>query len=184
MASPRPIPPATKTGTASISGNISCASTPVDTGPIWPPASMPSTISPSTPMRTSLRASASAGAKHSTRAPDALTRAMAAARGSPPARMTWLTPRSAHTSISASSSGCMVIRLTPNGAAVRARAPAISASSSSGPRDPQATTPKPPALDTAATNPRSETHDIAPAMIACSLPSSARPRSHCRARRR
>ena len=42
IASPRPMPPATNTGTSRISGRISCASTLVATGPIWPPASMPS----------------------------------------------------------------------------------------------------------------------------------------------
>ena len=42
IASPRPMPPATNTGTSVTTGRISCASTLVETGPIWPPASMPS----------------------------------------------------------------------------------------------------------------------------------------------
>src|SRR5438270_806974 len=53
MASPRPMPPATKIGTSRTAGRISCASTDVATGPIWPPASMPSMISASAPILTS-----------------------------------------------------------------------------------------------------------------------------------
>src|SRR3990172_2072035 len=41
MASPRPMPPATNTGISRTSGRISCASTLVETGPIWPPAAPP-----------------------------------------------------------------------------------------------------------------------------------------------
>jgi hypothetical protein len=50
-------------------GSISCASTLVETGPIWPPASMPSITSASTPDRISFLASASVGAKQMTLAP-------------------------------------------------------------------------------------------------------------------
>src|SRR6185312_5310783 len=44
-------------------GRISCARTDVETGPMWPPASMPSITSASTFERISFFASASAGAK-------------------------------------------------------------------------------------------------------------------------
>ena len=53
IASPRPNPPATKTGTSRICGRISCASTVSETGPIWPPASEPSITSASAPERIS-----------------------------------------------------------------------------------------------------------------------------------
>ena len=49
IASPRPMPPATKTGTSVRCGSISCASTAVETGPIWPPASLPSMTIASAP---------------------------------------------------------------------------------------------------------------------------------------
>jgi hypothetical protein len=52
-----------------ISGRISWARTEVETGPIWPPASMPSITSASTPERISFLASASAGAKAISLAP-------------------------------------------------------------------------------------------------------------------
>ena len=56
------MPPATKIGTSpASSGNISCARTLVETGPIWPPASIPSITSASTPERTSFFPSASVG---------------------------------------------------------------------------------------------------------------------------
>ncbi len=74
IASPRPMPPATKTGTSRNAGKISCAKTLVETGPIWPPASMPSITIASAPMRTSFLAIARAGAKHSSLAPDSLMR--------------------------------------------------------------------------------------------------------------
>ena len=60
----------------------------------------------------------------------------------------------------------MVIRLTPNGLSVSAWVPAISASSSAGVIEPQAITPKPPALEMAATRWRSLTQLIAPPMMA------------------
>ncbi len=43
------MPPATKTGTSRTCGRISCASTVSDTGPICPPASLPSITSASAP---------------------------------------------------------------------------------------------------------------------------------------
>ena len=73
------MPPATKTGTSRISGRISCASTDVVTGPIWPPASMPSITIASAPERTSFLARTRAGAKHISLAPPCLTRCMATA---------------------------------------------------------------------------------------------------------
>src|SRR5665213_2468417 len=82
IASPRPMPPATKTGTAGRFGRISCASTPVETGPIWPPASMPSMTMASAPMRTSFLAMTSAGAKHRSFMPALLMRWTAAVLGS------------------------------------------------------------------------------------------------------
>src|SRR5437899_2308954 len=120
MASPRPIPPATNTGTSRISGRISWASTLVETGPIWPPASIPSMMIASAPERSSFLASTSAGAKHITLARPVRMRAMAAPGGSPPASTMWPTRWSRQTSTSSSSLGCMVIRLTPNGRSVSA----------------------------------------------------------------
>ena len=69
-----------------------------------------------------------------------------------------------------------MIRLTPNGRSVSARVAAISAASSSGDIEPEAITPKPPALEIAATRLRSDTQVIAPPMIANSQPSTVRPR--------
>ena len=56
---------------------------------------------------------------------------------------------SRQTRIRSSSCGCMVIRFTPNGLSVSAWVPAISAASRSGSIEPQAITPKPPALEIA-----------------------------------
>ena len=91
MASPRPIPPATKIGTSFKTGIISCAKTEVVTGPICPPASCPSITKASTPMRTNRRAKASAGAKHIILIPAFLTALIDSALGSPPAKIIWLT---------------------------------------------------------------------------------------------
>ena len=64
------MPPATNTGMSLATlGRISCARTEVETGPIWPPASMPSITSASAPDRISFFASASAGAKQTSLAP-------------------------------------------------------------------------------------------------------------------
>ena len=62
----------------------------------------------------------------------------------------------------------MVIRLTPNGAAVSAWVAAISAPAGPGSCEPQAITPKPPALEMAETRWRSLTQLIAPPMMAAS----------------
>jgi hypothetical protein len=78
MASPRPIPPATNTGTSLMSGRISCASTLVETGPICPPASAPSMISASAPILTSFLPSAAVGAKQITFAPPSFKRVIVA----------------------------------------------------------------------------------------------------------
>ena len=92
MSPPWPIPPATKIGTsADKAGNISWARTEVETGPIWPPASMPSMTSASTPDLISFFAKASAGAKQISFAPLPLIRSIAPGGGKPPARTTWLT---------------------------------------------------------------------------------------------
>ena len=64
-------------------GRISCASTEVETGPIWPPASIPSITSASTPERISFLASASAGAKQISLAPLRLDPLDRAARRKP-----------------------------------------------------------------------------------------------------
>ncbi len=72
----------------------------------------------------------------------------------------------------------MVMRLTPKGFAVRSCVPSISCRNRSGDIAPQAITPNPPALEIAATRRRSDTHDIAPPMMACSQPSNALPRRH------
>ena len=121
------MPPATNTGTARSWGRISWASTLVETGPMWPPASMPSMIKASAPWRTSRRPRPRLGAKQSSRAPPSLTLAMVARAGRPPASTMWLTRRSRQTSTSSASLGCMMIRLTPNGRLVRVWVAAISA---------------------------------------------------------
>ncbi|GGA46388.1 hypothetical protein GCM10011395_15800 [Sphingomonas psychrolutea] len=77
----------------------------------------------------------------------------------------------------------MVMRFTPNGLSVIVLVAAISASSSSGVIAPHAINPKPPAFEMAETRCRSLTHDIAPQMIAVSLPRKAVPRA-MRAERR
>ena len=155
----------------------------METGPIWPPASIPSIMMASAPFLTSLRAVAAVGAKQTTLAPVSRTRRMTAEGGSPPARTTWLTPRSAQTPIRSSRRGCMVIRLTPKGLDVRSLVPAISASSWSGDMEPEASTPKPPPLEMAATRLRSDTQVMAPPMMANSVPRNARPLLHSRSSR-
>jgi hypothetical protein len=69
----------------------SWASTLVDTGPIWPPASIPSITSASAPDRISFLASASAGVKAISLAPLPLIRSIAPPGGRPPASTTWVT---------------------------------------------------------------------------------------------
>ncbi len=131
-----------------------------------PPASLPSMTMASAPSRTSRRASDSAGAKQTRRAPPSLTARTAAPDGTPPASTTCPTPAAMHTPTSSSSCGCMVIRLTPNGSFVRVWVARISASSRAGPIEPHATTPKPPASEMAATRCRSLTQLIAPPITA------------------
>src|SRR5271165_1353599 len=178
MASPRPMPPATKTGTSWMCGRISCASTVRLTGPIWPPASEPSITNASAPERTRRLASTRAGVKAISFAPPSFTARTALPGGMPPASTMWPTFASKHTRARSSSWGCMVIRLTPNGRSVSAWVPAISAASRSGVIEPQAITPKPPALDMAATRWRSLTQVIAPPMMAWRQPRNAVPRTH------
>src|SRR3546814_645571 len=164
---------------------MSCASTDVETGPIWPPASMPSITSASTPERSSFLPSESAGVKQISFAPNAFTASIAGAGGSPPASTTWPTPCLAQTWIRSASCGCMVMRLTPNGLCVSALVPAISASRSSGDIAPHAITPNPPAFDMAETRWRSDTQLIAPPRIAASVPRKSHPRAiSCERRRR
>ena len=59
-----------------------------------------------------------------------------------------------------------MIRLTPNGRPVRPEVAAISVASISGDMEPEAMTPKPPALEMADTRLRSETQVMAPPMMA------------------
>ena len=127
---------------------------------------MPSITMASAPSRTSRLANASAGAKHSTRVPASLILRIAADGGRPPASTTWLTRAAMQASISASSSGCMVMRLTPNGLSVSARVAAISPARSAGVMEPQAITPNPPPLEMAATRSCSDTQVMAPPMMA------------------
>ena len=84
-------------------------------------------------------------------APPSFTARTAQLGGMPPASTMWPTRASRQTRMSASSRGCMVIRLTPNGRSVSDCAPATSAASMSGSIEPQAITPKPPELEIAAT---------------------------------
>ena len=63
----------------------------VATGPIWPPASMPSITSASAPERNCFFASASVGAKTITLAPISLSASRLPLGGNPPASTTWLT---------------------------------------------------------------------------------------------
>ena len=166
-ASPRPMPPATNTGTSAASGGrISCASTQVETGPIWPPASIPSITSASTPERISFLASASAGAKQISLAPSPLIRSIAPAGGRPPARTTWLTPCRAQTSISSISMrvhGDQVDAERLRRCASWSRRSRCRADRASSPRRRSPRTP--PALDIAETRLRSETQLIAPPRI-------------------
>ena len=165
------MPPATKIGSCSpSSGSISCARTDVATGPICPPASLPSITKASTPDRANFLARVSAGAKQITFAPNSLIASMLPLGGNPPASTTCVTRCFAHTAIKSITCGCMVIRFTPNGFAVMALVAVISASSKSGVIAPQAITPNPPALEMADTRFRSDTHDIAPHIIATSQP--------------
>ena len=177
IASPRPMPPATNTGTSIMCGRISCASTLRLTGPICPPASEPSITSASAPARTSRLASDKAGAKHTTLAPPSLARRMAPPGGIPPANTMCPTRAARQASTSASRRGCMVIRFTPKGRSVRAWVPAISSARRSGSMAPLAITPKAPALESAATRLRSLTQLIAPPMTATRAPRNSAPRA-------
>jgi hypothetical protein len=147
----------------------------VETGPIWPPASLPSITSASAPERNSFFAS-DGGAKTMTLAPKALiasTLPLGDAAGQHDmAHAMLFTHRD------------QIEQQRVHGDQVDAErlggerlVPAISASSSAGVIAPQAITPKPPALLIAATRFRSETQLIAPHRIACSVPRKAAPRA-------
>ena len=127
---------------------------------------MPSMTKASIPARTKRSEMLSAGAKAMALAPPSLMRAIEAVTCRPPAKTMWETRRPRHTSMSAASSGCMVMRFTPNGWSVRSRVAAISASSWSGDMAPVAMTPKPPPLEMAATRSWFDTHVMAPPMMA------------------
>ena len=120
----------------------------------------------SAPERTSRFASTNAGVKAISFAPPSFTARTAPPGGIPPARTMCPTRASRHTRIRSSSRGCMVIRFTPKGWSVSACVPAISPASMSGSIEPHAMTPKPPALEIAATRWRSLTQLIAPPMMA------------------
>ena len=115
------MPPATNTGTSVTSGRISCASTEVETGPIWPPASMPSMIRASAPLRTSFLRDGSDGAKQTTwrRPPSAALMARARRQAAGQHDMADAVRRGRRRP-ARSSCGCMTIRLTPNGRPVSA----------------------------------------------------------------
>ena len=100
--------------------------------------------------RASWRAPATARSRPPWRRPPSAAAWSRAAAARRPARHG--RPRaSTQTSASSSSCGCMTIRLTPNGRSVSAAVAAISSASRSGPIEPQASTPKPPASLIAAT---------------------------------
>ena len=121
-------------------------------------------------------AKASAGAKQITFARVSLIASRLPFGGNPPARTTCETSCFPQMAIKSIRSGCMVIRFTPNGLLVSFFVSVISVSSNSGVIAPQAITPKPPALEIALTRLRSDTHDIAPHIIAVLLPSRSVPR--------
>src|ERR1700712_938066 len=183
MASPRPRPPATNTGTSRRCGRTSCARTDSDTGPIWPPASEPSMTMASAPERTRRFASDNAGENAISLEPLSLTARTAGPGGIPPASTICPTPASSVTRIRSFSSGCIVIRFTPNGLSVRARVPAICSANCAGFIAPQAMTPKPPALEMAETRCCSLTQLMAPPRIAYGQPRNAVPRDHKRSSR-
>ena len=133
--------------------------------------------SASAPALTSRRAKTSAGAKQMSLAPPSLTMLAVRTWGTPPASTMWVTRAASVTRMSASSSGCMVMRLTPKGREVSAWVASISAASWSGFIAPQAMTPKPPAFEMAATRWRSLTHVIAPPMMPTSQPRKRVPRA-------
>jgi hypothetical protein len=105
---------------------------------------------------------------------------MVGALGMPPASTTCVTFAAIHASTNWSSCGCMRMRFTPNGfcviCCVALQFPF--ASNSGGMELDAAITPNAPALLSAETRLRSLTQLIAPPMMACSHPSSSRPRAH------
>ena len=115
IASPRPIPPATNTGTSLRCGkhflcqhrgrdrpDMAAGLAALDDDRVGPGAH-------------ELAGDPRAGAKQMTRAPPSRRRWIAALAGMPPASTTCPTRRARQTSISSASCGCIVIRLTPNG---------------------------------------------------------------------
>ena len=175
------MPPATKTGTSVRCGRISCASTPVETGPIWPPASLPSMTIASAPMRTSLRAKPRAGAKaEDARAAslDALDRGAARQTAGQHDVADPMRRADIDQLEQLRVQGDQVDAERPSGQRRRSRRSRVE--SSSGDIDPEAMTPNPPAFEMAATRLRSDTQVIAPPMMARSQPRTSRPRAHNR----
>ena len=148
-------------------GRISCASTEVVTGPIWPPASMPSMMIASAPERTSFLARTRAGAKHISLAPPFFTRCDGAA-----GRQAAGEHDMAHLVLEADID--QLLELGMQGDQVDAEGPVgqrrgrgdLRSTSRSGDMEPEAMTPKPPPLEMAETRWRSDTQVMAPPMMA------------------
>ena len=154
---------------------------PVETGPIWPPASLPSMTIASAPMRTSFFA-----IDQRRREADHARAAVADARDRRRARQAAGQHDMADALRRADVDQLGELRVQrdqidaerPRRSAPRSRR--SRRPSRSGDIAPEAITPKPPALEIAATRLRSDTQVIAPPMIARSQPRKARPRAHSR----
>jgi hypothetical protein len=147
-------------------GRISCASTEVETGPIWPPASIPSITSASAPERISFLASASAGAKQISLAPLPLIRSIAPPGGKPAGEHDM-----GDLMLGADVDQLAQLRVHGDQVDAERLVGALLGLGDLGVEQlgviaPQAITPKPPALEMAETRWRSETQLIAPPRIA------------------
>ena len=159
------MPPATKVGTPGFLNSTCCSKIISDTCPMWPPASLPSKISPSTPKRTICSAMESVEANDSTFLPAAFIWATSFFFGKLPAKMTVFALDASTASLWAGKFGAIVTKFTAKGLSVCAAHLSISAASASPGMLPAARQPKPPWSLTAFTSVASLIQVMAPHRI-------------------
>ena len=169
---PVAMPPAAMTGTVTVSQTAGMSDRVVVSSlPLWPPASKPSATMASTPAASHLAASLLLGTTCTTVMPAAWSMAVYFF-GLPADVNTIFTPSSMRICIRRSISGYISGTFTPHGLSVAALSLVMCSTSVSGCMEPAPSSPRPPALLTAAASRHPLHHTMPPCMTGCSIPKS------------
>ena len=169
---PVAMPPAAMTGTVTVSQTAGMSDRVVVSSlPLWPPASNPSATMASTPAASHLAASLLLGTTCTTVIPAAWSMAVYFF-GLPAEVNTIFTPSSMRICIKRSISGYISGTFTPHGLSVAALSLVMCSTSVSGCMEPAPSSPRPPALLTAAASRHPLHHTMPPCMTGCSIPKS------------